>query len=650
MPTNMFQERCFKASTRSLACMCALKPHSLTEFVIKRKNLTVISRISNLIHTNIHSLTKLSIPPLHQSESAIFNFLKSSHLMIEKAVNAVIRPPRMDYFDEDIPLILEADDDRTFIRYPVTFRNRRSETLVGSIYHAIDHPPFEGGPCVLYLHGNASSQLEGQFLVPNLCPHGIFVFCFDFAGCGCSGGKYVSLGWFEKEDTEFLLDVLQRTFRLGPFVLWGRSMGASTALLVKHPLLVGRVIDSAFTSVRDMCSAVAVSMKLPKVFVPAAMWFLKKKVLSAAKFDFDAVAPIQVDNAGCEVPAVFGHAEKDQFIPFEQCQRLYNHYQSPLKYLMILPGGHNSKRKIEWIQLGVFFCLEQFKINPENATISECRRLQESTFHFTSFADMVGQAPCGDVSQEEIRAVVEDEGTVERIMEEVEEEPKKRHRRRKHHRTGEEGGERRKHRRRHRKEKKEETEEEVEQLAGSEQMESAPATAEGDSAMTSQEIFDLDSGNSDSEEGKVGDQEEVTTGEKKEESVPQELGETHEEEKGENGNETVVVDEKKEDSLPQGSDETPGEKDSDPKEVAREESLPEKSEKAPEEETGEDAKEVVADGKKEESVPKELEKTREEETGEDAKEIAADDRKEESDVIHEEDTQEIQENEEIEKL
>lgn len=540
--------------------------------------------------------------------------------MIEKAVNAVIRPPRMDYFDEDIPLILEADDDRTFIRYPVTFRNRRGETLVGSIYHAIDHPPFEGGPCVLYLHGNASSQLEGQFLVPNLCPHGIFVFCFDFAGCGCSGGKYVSLGWFEKEDTEFLLDVLQRTFHLGPFVLWGRSMGAATALLVKHPLLVGRVIDSAFTSVRDMCSAVAVSMKLPKVFVPAAMWFLKKKVLSAAKFDFDAVAPIQVDNAGCEVPAVFGHAEKDQFIPFEQCQRLYNHYQSSSKYLMILPGGHNSKRKIEWIQLGVFFCLEQFKINPENATISECRRLQESTFHFTSFADMVGQAPCGDVSQEEIRAVVEDEGTVERMIEEVEEEPKKRHRRRKHHRTGEEGGERKKHRRRHRKEKKEETEEEGEQLASSEQTESAPATAEGDSAMTSQEIFDLDSGNSDSEEGKVGDQEEVATDEKKEESVPQELGETRGEEKGENGNETVVVDEKKEESLPQGSDETPGEKDS-------------------------DLKEVATDERKEE-----VEKTHEEETGEDAKEVATDERKEESDVIHKEEIQEIQEHEETEKL
>ena len=429
--------------------------------------------------------------------------------MIERAVNAVIRPPRMDYDDLEIPLVVEADDGRTFIRYPATFRNQRGETLVGSIYHAIDRPPFDGGPCVVYLHGNASSQLEGQFLVPNLCPLGIFVFCFDFAGCGCSGGKYVSLGWFEREDTEFLLNILHRTFHLGPFVLWGRSMGAATALLVKSPLLVGRVIDSAFTSVRDMCSAVAVSMKLPKVFVPAAMWFLKKKVLSAAKFNFDEVAPINVDNEGTEVPAVFGHAEKDQFIPFEQCKRLYEHYQNSSKYLMVLPGGHNSKRKIEWIQLGVFFCLEQFHINPDDVQISECRRLQESTFHFTSFEDMVGKATDGAVTGEEIQKLVNDEAQVEKMLEEVEE-PKRKRKKRRHHKAGEDdagNGEKKRKHRRHRNKEKQEKKEEVERPAYSDAGDSAPATSDdGDnySAMASQDVFDLEGEKSESEEdGKV---------------------------------------------------------------------------------------------------------------------------------------------------
>jgi pimeloyl-ACP methyl ester carboxylesterase len=109
----------------------------------------------------------------------------------------------------------------------------------------------DGGPCVVYMHGNASSQWEGQFLIPNLCPRGIAVFCFDFAGCGASDGEFISLGHFETMDVEFLLQSLLETFRLGPFVLWGRSMGAATSLLVRHPAVVGIVVDSAYTSIPD---------------------------------------------------------------------------------------------------------------------------------------------------------------------------------------------------------------------------------------------------------------------------------------------------------------------------------------------------------------------------------------------------------------
>jgi alpha/beta superfamily hydrolase len=243
----------------------------------------------------------------------------------------------------------------------------------------------------MYLHGNASSQLEGQFLVPNFCPHGVFVVCWDFAGCGCSHGDYVSLGWFEKEDTEFLLDVLSRQFKLGPFVLWGRSMGAATSLLVTHRLVIARVSDSAFTSIPDMCAAISSRLHLPGFFVSAAIWYIQKKVLQVANFSISDVAPIETDNPD-EVPACFGHAEADQFIPFEQCQRLYRHYQCGRKSLMALPGGHNSRRKIEWISLGVLFCFEMLGLDPKAAVISTARTLQGSDFHFSCFEDMVAKA------------------------------------------------------------------------------------------------------------------------------------------------------------------------------------------------------------------------------------------------------------------
>ena len=260
--------------------------------------------------------------------------------LVKKAVNAIIRPPRSEYNCNELPLFLDAGTEQKFLRHPVTFKNKRNQNIVGSIYFQSNFSPLNGGPCIIYLHGNASCQTEGQFLVPNFCPYGCFVFCFDFVGCGCSDGDYVSLGYFETQDTDFLINTLHKQFNMGPFILWGRSMGAATTLLVDNPYVVAKISDSSFTSVPDMCAAIAKSMSLPSVFIPAVIWFLKKKVLSAADFDIEEISPLNCPQEA-PVPAVFGHAQEDKFIPFEQCRQLYDSYENPHKYIMILEGGHN---------------------------------------------------------------------------------------------------------------------------------------------------------------------------------------------------------------------------------------------------------------------------------------------------------------------
>ena len=311
--------------------------------------------------------------------------------LVKRAVNAIIRPPRTEYEQKSIPQSLRGDDGVLYMRHPLGFINQRNIILVGSYYYGPNMDPSKGGPCILYLHGNASSQFEGQFLVPNVCKHGIFVCCFDFAGCGCSGGEYVSLGYFEKQDTEFLIDQLHTHFNLGPFILWGRSMGAATALLVDSPLVVGRISDSSFTSVPDLCSHIAISMHLPSFFVPTVISILKKQVIRHANFDINDVSPKSVHRKN-EVPAIFGHGKSDKFIPFEQCRILFENYSCIDKVLVKLEGEHNSKRDISWIRKGVLFTLRIFKIEIKDLKISDCRKLQENIFHFSSFSAMVDQA------------------------------------------------------------------------------------------------------------------------------------------------------------------------------------------------------------------------------------------------------------------
>lgn len=311
--------------------------------------------------------------------------------IVQHAVNAIIRPPRAEYDESALPLVLDAGDNEKYCRFPVNFQNERGQSLVGSIYYVSKYNPLNGGPCIMYLHGNASSQLEGQFLVPNFCPHGLFVFCFDFAGCGESDGDYVSLGYFETQDVNFLIKTLHKQFAMGPFVLWGRSMGAATTLLVDNPYVIAKISDSSFTSVPDMCAAIAKSMSLPSMFIPAVIWFLKKKVLQAADFDLETISPLNCPQEA-PVPCVFGHAEGDKFIPFEQCRQLYDNYENPMKHIMILDGGHNSKRDLAWITLGVTFALDMLSVRVDDLKISECRKLQSASYHFGSFETMLSSA------------------------------------------------------------------------------------------------------------------------------------------------------------------------------------------------------------------------------------------------------------------
>eukprot|EP00392_Amoebophrya_sp_AT5.2_P005616 g5625.t1 len=85
-------------------------------------------------------------------------------------------------------------------------------------------------PCVIYLHGNASCRLEAKDIWPEVFPLGFSLFAFDFAGSGGSDGDFVSLGFHEKEDLRCVLQHLADCGEVGEVALWGRSMGAVTAL------------------------------------------------------------------------------------------------------------------------------------------------------------------------------------------------------------------------------------------------------------------------------------------------------------------------------------------------------------------------------------------------------------------------------------
>lgn len=307
--------------------------------------------------------------------------------LIQKAVDAIIRPPRMEYNHRDIPQVLESEDNAKYFRHPLLIENERQQNIVGSLYHSINKHPMDGGPCVIYLHGNASSQLEGQLLVPNLCQHGVYVFCYDAAGCGMSEGDYISLGHYESMDLKYLISWLHDSFSLGPFALWGRSMGAATAVMTHHPLIKCICVDSTYTSVRDLISSIGLSTGIPKMLIGTAAWYLKNRVKERAGFNLNDVCPLEMGKKGTAM-AIFGHARADQFVPFEQGKMVFDEYRGNKK-MMELTGGHNSARSHEWLLLCIETILAEFGIEHGKLQISTTRNLRANDFHFSSYEELL---------------------------------------------------------------------------------------------------------------------------------------------------------------------------------------------------------------------------------------------------------------------
>ena len=303
-------------------------------------------------------------------------------------VEAIVRPPRRVYNIDSIPTSYITKDGDFYKRYPVNIRNKHHQNIVGSLYTDAKKDIRTGGPCVIYLHGNASCQFEGFFLVPNLCHHGINVFLFDFCGCGNSDGDFISLGLQESEDLSFILYKLQETFNLGPFILWGRSMGAVTALMNKYESVIGLIIDSTFSSLPNLIKSIVKQMLKFTIFAKPLTWLLYCLVKDVSNFSIYDISPIERIKTLEMPPALFGHGKKDTFIDISHCYDTFNAYPNPMKKMIEEQLGHNSRRSYNWFNNCFNFIFKLFGISMDNFQIRQIKS-NPNFLHFKNAEDLI---------------------------------------------------------------------------------------------------------------------------------------------------------------------------------------------------------------------------------------------------------------------
>ena len=238
--------------------------------------------------------------------------------------------------------------------------------LYGEFYPA-RHP--ENGKALLAIHGHKSDgrtnfgvfakffhQLGYSLLIPDNRAH------------GKSGGKFIGFGWLEHKDClEWMQFLRQRLGEKCSILLHGVSMGAATVLMAageRPGNLEGVIADCGFTSAWDEFTHVLHRYyHLPAFpFLPIASALCK---LRAGYYFRQCSAKEQLRKAN--VPILFVHGGKDEFVPTWMSREMYAQYDGP-KQLYIAPLADHATsyfKHTEAYEQAVRAFLQRLVIRPD---------------------------------------------------------------------------------------------------------------------------------------------------------------------------------------------------------------------------------------------------------------------------------------------
>jgi pimeloyl-ACP methyl ester carboxylesterase len=214
---------------------------------------------------------------------------------------------------------------------------------------------------VVYCHGNSGCRLDSFEVVQHLLPRQISVFVFDFSGSGLSEGAYVTLGFYESKDINTVVAYLTASNRVSRIALWGRSMGAVSAVLYAStdPSMAALVLDSPFSSLKALSEDIAVSYKfVPRVLTTYCMERLREAVQALAAFDMEDVNTARFIKS-CRMPTAFIHSLEDDLVDIKHTRALFEAVSGE-KLMFEVPGTHNSMRSKATITQVLILLIDAF--------------------------------------------------------------------------------------------------------------------------------------------------------------------------------------------------------------------------------------------------------------------------------------------------
>jgi pimeloyl-ACP methyl ester carboxylesterase len=306
--------------------------------------------------------------------------------MVEEfVINQYIRPLRTKYsaFDLGSNPFPSIYNDMIHRKDFQVFNNRR-QTLQMSLYHK------DGGltihPCVIYLHCNTGSRIDALPYIPLLIRNGYTVCAFDFSGSGNSDGKYVTLGKNEKHDIDSIIQYLEN-MGFNQFFLWGRSMGAVTALLYiismkRSENVIGMVLDSPFASLRKMSIECGSELTgVPEFLLHPMMLYVnsvlnEKTGIQLDDFEIKDLLKDYGKKMGIKLPpALFLTSHLDKVVKPYHVEELLGAYPGKNKQLKYMENRHDQERGKSVIEFAVGFINEALELKRSQYFLFQSKRM-----------------------------------------------------------------------------------------------------------------------------------------------------------------------------------------------------------------------------------------------------------------------------------
>jgi len=177
---------------------------------------------------------------------------------------------------------------------------------------------------IVILHGYPASKADvldhAAYLVDSYN-----IFLFDFRGLGSSTGAMTTIGYKEQDDLKAVLNYLESQEEVGEIGLLGFSMGGAVALMVDHPRVKVKVVDSSYATLNDMIVDYYRNFgPLKKVFARVTS-FIAKVMFGE---DISEISPLN-SLSHSEVPVFFIHGLEDSQIPVSHSERLFTAKSDP---------------------------------------------------------------------------------------------------------------------------------------------------------------------------------------------------------------------------------------------------------------------------------------------------------------------------------